>query len=141
MKSGSAQQFWRFCAAGGVGFLVDATTLYASAPFLGWYGARLLSFLTAATVTWWLNWRYTFAPAVSVGRVGLPVPIWRQYFRYLLSMLLGGCVNYAVYVATLLWVLIPGSALLGVALGSGAGLCVNFLSARHLVFQADAHRH
>lgn len=141
MKPGNGQLFWRFCAAGVIGFVVDATVLYASASFLGWYGARVLSFLTAATATWWLNRRYTFTIPVSDNAAGQPSPVLRQYLRYLLSMLLGGCVNYAVYVATLQWVQLPGSALLGVALGSGAGLCVNFLSARHLVFRAGAHKH
>ena len=141
MKSSNGQQFLRFCAAGGVGLVVDASVLYATAPFLGWYGARVLSFLAAATATWWLNRRYTFVIPVSLPQARQPTPVLRQYFHYLLSMLLGGCVNYGVYVATLQWVHVPGSALLGVALGSCAGLCFNFLTARYLVFRTDRHSH
>ena len=144
MTPGARRQFLFFCVAGvaGVaGLLVDMSVLYATAPLLGWYGARVLSFLTAATATWWLNRRYTFVTPVSLPHARKPTPVLRQYFHYLLSMLLGGCVNYAAYVATLQWVHLPGSALLGVALGSCAGLCFNFLTARYLVFRTDRHSH
>ena len=53
-------------------------------------------------------------------------------------MLLGGCVNYAVYAATLHWIHVPYAALLGVALGSCAGLGVNFATASRIVFRATS---
>jgi putative flippase GtrA len=52
-------------------------------------------------------------------------------------MLGGGVVNYAAYSATVL--LLPKSALLpliGVAVGSLAGMTVNFVSAKLWVFKA-----
>lgn len=140
MRSKGIQPFLRFCVVGAVGFVVDASVLYACAPFLGWYVARVISFLAAATATWFLNRRYTFTDLDS-GAQGHNSAIfasrtfvWRQYWQYLLSMLLGGCVNYGVYAATLHWVYAPHAALLGVALGSCAGLVVNFLAASRLVF-------
>lgn len=136
------QQFLRFGAVGAVGFVVDAGMLYASAPVLGWYGARVLSFLAAATATWFLNRRYTFvevaaAEGATSRATGAAAPklVGRQYSQYLLSMLLGGCVNYAVYAATLHWIHGPFAALLGVALGSCAGLGVNFAAASRIVFR------
>ena len=132
-------QFLRFCVMGVFGTLVDLLILYAGAPFFGWYGARVLSFFVAATSTWGLNRRYTFASDVnSAGRPDERSASagWREYLRYLLSMLLGGSVNYTVYAIVLSWVPLPGAPLLGVALGSGAGLFFNYLIARHFVFRA-----
>ena len=133
-------RFLRFCVVGVSGTLVDLVVLYASAPFFGWYGARLLSFFVAATSTWGLNRRYTFAADMkSAGRADerLASGGWREYLRYLLSMLLGGGVNYTVYAVVLLCVPVSGAPLLGVALGSGAGLGLNYLAARHFVFRAE----
>ncbi|MFT4194787.1 GtrA family protein [Ottowia sp.] len=133
-REGTPARFWRqfvmFGLAGGLGLVIDLAVLYLAAPLLGWYAGRLLSFWAAASATWWLNRRLTFAvpanaPGASAGA---------QYLRYLALMLVGGAVNYLVYVAVLGWVQAPWGAAAGVALGSLAGMVVNFLSARHLVF-------
>lgn len=118
-----------FCLAGAAGFLVDVGVLYAVAPLVGWWAGRVLSFLAAASATWQMNRRLAFADARAESRSG-----WRQYLRYLASMLGGAAVNYAVYAATLHAVSAGYAAALGVALGSVAGLAVNFLSARFLIF-------
>lgn len=112
---------------------VDVAVLYATAGLLGWYGARVLSFIAAASATWWCNRRFTFQAAAHSGQ-----PILPQYLRYMASMLFGAVLNYAAYVATLHWIDIPGKAALGVALGSCSGLVANYLSARHLVFKRRA---
>ncbi len=129
MKLG--REFLTFAAVGIVGLGVDVCVLYLAAPALGWYAARVLSFLAAASTTWAFNRRFTFAARSS------NASIWREYVSYLLTMLGGAVVNYAVYVATLHWVgaTIPWAPALGVALGSCAGLALNFMSARHLVFK------
>lgn len=125
-----ARQFLRFAAIGVLGFAVDVGVLYLAAPVLGWYGARVLSFVAAASATWALNRRLTFAADARGAAMG------REYLGYLLTMLGGALVNYTVYVLTLHWLAgpwwVPG---LGVALGSIAGLGVNFLAVRHLVFR------
>ena len=69
--------------------------LYLAAPLLGWYVARVLSFLAAATATWALNRRYTFGARQS------GVSLAREYLGYLLTMLGGAFVNYGVYVLVL----------------------------------------
>ena len=51
-------------------------------------------------------------------------------------MLGGAVVNYGAYVLVLHWVTGAWAPAAGVALGSCAGLVVNFLSARYLVFRA-----
>jgi len=128
MKAG--REFLAFAAVGVAGLVVDVGVLYLAAPVLGWYVARVLSFLAAATATWALNRRYTFSARQSGVSIG------REYLAYLLTMLGGAVVNYGVYVLVLhafsgAWV--PA---LGVALGSLAGMALNFLSARHLIFKS-----
>jgi putative flippase GtrA len=124
-----ARQFLSFAVVGAIGFVVDLGVLYLVAPALGWYGGRVLSFLAAATVTWALNRRFTFAGRYSGASIR------REYLRYLLTMLGGALVNYGAYVLTLHWLGGPLAPALGVALGSCAGLAVNFLTARFLVFK------
>ena len=125
----AARSFGWFLVAGLLGLLVDVAVLYLAAPWLGWYAARVLSFLAAATVTWQVNRRYTFADAAP------HASLLREYLAYLSAMLGGAAVNYAVYVLTLHWLSGPWAAAIGVALGSAAGLVVNFVSARYLVFK------
>jgi len=122
-------RFALFALIGTLGFVVDVAVLYATAPLLGWYAGRVVSFLAAATATWQLNRRWTFADAAPASRQGL-----RPYLRYLGSMLAGATLNYAVYAATLYLAPFAHAAALGVALGSIAGLALNFLAARFLVF-------
>lgn len=125
------RQFLVFCAIGTLGFLVDVAVLYAIAPLVGWMAGRVGSFLAAATATWWFNRRFTFVEGAA--RAGAPAAT--QYLRYLVSMLGGAAVNYAAYAATLMLVAHPHAPALGVAIGSIAGLGINFLSARFLVFR------
>lgn len=125
-------EFLRFCVVGVIGFGVDVATLYATAAYFGWYGARILSFIAAATATWWCNRRFTFQATPKA------TPLLRQYLRYLASMVLGAVLNYAVYAAVLHWMSMPFKAAFGVALGSCSGLAVNYLLARHLVFKRHA---
>ena len=124
------RRFLRFCIVGAMGFGVDLTVLYARAWALGWYQARVVSFIAAASFTWWLNRRFTFAADTGQG-----ASTGRQYLAYMASMLGGGALNYAAYAATLQWFDVPGKAAWGVAFGSCAGLMSNYLSARHLVFK------
>lgn len=129
MKLG--REFLSFAVVGVIGLVVDVVVLYLLAPMLGWYVARVISFLAAATTTWAFNRRFTFAARVSVGG-----SIWREYFSYLATMVAGAVLNYGAYVLTLHWVEGHWAAALGVAVGSVAGMGANFLSARYLVFRA-----
>jgi putative flippase GtrA len=122
-------RFVLFALIGTLGFVVDVTVLYAAASWLGWYAGRVVSFLVAASVTWHLNRRWTFADAAPASRAGL-----HPYLRYVASMLAGAMLNYAVYAFTLQAAPFEHAAALGVALGSIAGLGLNFLAARFLVF-------
>ena len=126
-------QFFRFGVVGTIGFLVDAGVLLLvlETTDLGYYWGRVLSFLSAATVTWALNRRFTFTDASKDRRV-------RQWFRFLLVNSGGGLINYATYAALVASTLFFREwPVLAVAIGSLAGLLVNFALSRWLVFRPE----
>jgi putative flippase GtrA len=125
-----ANSFVRFALVGGVGFVIDAFVLYVVIGSLGLgpYVARVISYIVAATSTWWLNREFTF-------RIADRRAPHRQWARYLAVNGLGGFVNYLVYAACL--PLMGGltlAPLIAVAIGSCAGLIFNFTLSKRLVF-------
>lgn len=131
LKKILASRFLRFGMVGIAGLLVDLAVLHLLALWLGWHAARVVSFLAAATSTWWLNRSFTFR-STQASLTG--AAIGREYITYISSMLGGAAINYAVYALTLHWMPGPVAPALGVALGSCAGLFSNFTAARKLVF-------
>jgi HAD superfamily hydrolase (TIGR01484 family) len=127
-------QFLRFAVAGVVGLGVDLIVLHVLAPWLGWHGARVVSFLAAASATWWLNRRFTFARRARAHATARSIG--REYARYIVSMLGGAAINYAIYALTLHVVDGVFAPSLGVALGSLGGMFANFAAARFFVFGA-----
>jgi putative flippase GtrA len=125
----SRQLIW-FCVVGSIGFVVDAVTVVATHDWLVVYGARVLSFVVAVTVTWLLNRQFTFK-----GREA-GVGILREYARYFGLMIAGGIVNYATY-SLLAWQLdqSPLRLVMYVGAGSVAGLLVNYLGASKLLYR------
>lgn len=124
-------QFLRFCVVGTIGFFVDAGVLQALVFGAGLnpYAARVASFLAAASVTWWLNRRYTFDVAHA--------PTRREWARYVSLMMLGALTNYGAYaIAISVWDLARAHLWIGVAIGSIAGLGVNYATSRAFVFAA-----
>jgi putative flippase GtrA len=127
-------RFLRFAIVGTLGFAVDAGVLALAlhSGLAGFHAGRCLSFLAAASFTWALNRRFTFADrAASRGSRGT------QWARYVAAMSAGAAVNYAVYALVLAWA--GYTALIApfaVAAGSIAGLGVNFSAARWFVFAA-----
>jgi putative flippase GtrA len=127
-----APQFLRFALVGAIGFVIDVGMLYLALALLGVgpYMGRVISYLSAATSTWYLNRRITFRsrPSKAIGR---------EWLKFVVFNGVGGLLNYATYVACLHY--FPGSTAspaIGVALGSAAGLSVNFTLSRHVVFRA-----
>ena len=97
---------------------------------MGPYWGRCVSFLAAVSVTWLLNRKFTFASRA------LPGP---EFVRFVTANAVGVAINFATY--TLVIVLFGASGffpVIGVALGSLAGLAVNFTLSRTLVFSPDA---
>lgn len=121
-----------FGVVGVVGFAVDAgvLTLLLQLTRVGFYLGRIVSFLSAASVTWILNKHITFRG--SEARHNLI----SQWGRFLGTQTVGGTVNFAVY-SLLLWRFPVARAFPIIAVGAGSlsGLLVNFVLARALIFR------
>lgn len=125
------RQFMQFGVVGTVGFLIDNAFVY-TAHFLFGLGlilAGILSFFVAATGNWFLNRVWTFRGA-STGRLH------HEWLRYLGTNAIGFVLNRGVYIAlittTAICVVHP---VLALAAGSVAGLGVNFVMSRRVVFR------
>ena len=124
-------QFLRFGLVGVAGYAVDATVLTTLVELLAIdpYSARVLSFLCAATTTWGLNRRFTFARN-PVRRPG------GEWLGFLAVSLGGAAINYGTYVLVLLfWPLALNYPAIGAACGALAGFLFNFPASKHLVFR------
>ncbi len=131
-------QFLRFCLVGVVGFIIDASILQTlvvgthANPYL----ARLLSFFIAAISTWVINRRFTFDVSYKATH--------REWLSYVAFMMIGFIVNYSAFAFSIKFLpLTDTRPWLGVAIGSIAGLGVNFLTSRLLftrsVVKSDRH--
>ena len=123
--------FFRFGIVGALGFFVDAGVLYGLLCLgLDYFSGRVVSFLVAVTFTWQLNRRFTFIQSSQLN-------VWREAWRYLLSSSLGGLVNIIIYsFVVIISNPLPIIPLVGIAFGSAAGACVNYLAAKNFVFQS-----
>jgi putative flippase GtrA len=124
-------QFGKFGMVGIVGFIVDVAVLYLllATTGLGRYGARALSFLSAATTTWTLNRNFTF-------RGQHDGTLWRQWAKFVAANSFGGLLNYGTYAALIAYdPLVAAHPVLGVAAGSVVGMFFNFAAAKKLVFR------
>ena len=127
-------QFLRFAMVGTVGYVIDAgiVTALIKAGGLDPYSARVLSFLAAATSTWWLNRNFTFTATGGGPRA-------RQWLRFVMVNAMGAAINYGAYaVALQLWPLTVAYPAIAVGVGSLAGLAFNFPASKYLVFRQAA---
>jgi len=75
-----------------------------------------------------MNRRYTFEVEQSAAHA--------EWMRYVAFMVLGALVNYGAFAISIaIWELARAQPWLGVAVGSVAGLGINFLTSRRLVFR------
>ena len=125
------QEVMLFAVGGLIGFVIDAgvVQLLVSFAHANPYIGRVISFLLAATATWWWNRSRTFAARKS----GRSLPL--EWLHWMALMSGGALVNYGVFVVCLQafpsWHQWPA---LAVAVGSVFAAAVNFLSARMLLF-------
>jgi putative flippase GtrA len=128
------RQLLLFAISGAFGFVVDAGIVQFLVRELGTnpYGARVVSFLAAATTTWGFNRRYTFAGHGGDSRH-------RELVRYLIAMACGFALNYGAYAACVLfWPIVREWPAIGVAAGSVAGAALNFLTSKYWIFRKPA---
>jgi len=125
----------RFACAGSVGFAADYLTvlLCVQVFMLSLYTARLFSFMAAVFTTYVINKRFTFVTRI---REGSRSP---GLLPYAGTMLLGLCANYGMYVTALHMispiVQLELRLLSAVGIGSLAGMGVNFLLCRTVLFK------
>lgn len=125
-------RFGQFAVVGTAGFLIDSGVLWIAMhrAGLGFYLGRLVSFLTSATITWYLNRSFTYRDRLAGGRRS------DQWLRYIGVSVVGALVNYGVYcVFVVAFEVAARYPILGVAAGSIAGMLVNFSAYSWLVFR------
>ena len=119
----------RFGTVGGVGFLLDSATVYASRAALGLYGAGVLAYFVAATGNWLLNRVWTFRGRGSG-------PAHRQWAAFLAANLVGFVLNRGTYaILVTISALCARQPVYAIAAGAIAGLFTNFSLSRRLVFK------
>ncbi|HYD19679.1 MAG TPA: GtrA family protein [Patescibacteria group bacterium] len=126
--------FLRYLLVGGIGFLVDAGLLELFHYFgLSIYAARGLSMTLAIGITYWLHKNFTFTDSAA------PAKTAAQAAAFVGCQLLAAAVNYGLFCVAL--ALLPPmflTRLLALCCGVGAGLVVNFVLLRFLVFPTGA---
>ena len=127
-------EFTHFAVIGTAAFVVDTVVLYVGLWFgLGIYWGRAVSYLVAATFTWYGNRRITFTTTRAQGTTAIAA----EWIRFLMANLVGGIVNYSIYAGLVgLVPLVRAYPVLGVAAGAIAGMSVNFTLSKLLVFRA-----
>jgi putative flippase GtrA len=128
--------FMRFCVVGGVGFVVDGGVLHGLVWFahMDHFTARLCSFLVAVFATWTLNRLWTFKAQAGRNHA-------KEAGLYFLVQGTGGAINIAAYSLAIMlvpslgrWLVIP------LAIGTAAGLMINFLGSKHIAFRHVAEK-
>lgn len=125
------REFAFFGFAGVLGYGADVSVTMLLSASMGPYFARIPAFVVAATVTWLFNRTFTFS-ATDKRHDSLAA----EFLHYLGLMVLGLVVNYAVYVLS---VMILGDSscmlLVCVALGSLAGMLVNYFNSKRYLYR------
>ncbi len=130
----ASREFRAFCVVGTIGFIIDAgmVQLLVSRFGVNVLLARLPSYLTAVTVTWLLNRRFTF-------RVTARPASRAEWFKYVTVNSVGNGLNIGVYTLAVLTVdFLATFPFLAVAMGSAVGLAFNFTLSKTLVFKGHA---
>jgi putative flippase GtrA len=121
---------FRFGLVGVAGYIVDVTVLTLIVRLgVDPFTARVPSFIAAASATWYLNRRYTFRDTRANG-------VKRQWGLFVLLMVPGAALNYATYALLVAsWDIARTWLALPVAAGALAGMTLNFLVSKRVVFR------
>ncbi|MGD9946904.1 MAG: GtrA family protein [Desulfobulbus sp.] len=122
------RQAYRFFLVGTAAFVVNGALVELLVGAIGPVKAQLLAFPLAATVAWWLNRKYTFGASGH--------KLHREWLHYILANSIGWLINNGVYLVLIYrFALAARHPSLAVAAGSIAGMFVNFILSRQLVFR------
>lgn len=134
MDRTSRTRILKFLGIGIVSFSIDVIVFQATLSLAGLspYAARVVSFVVATSGAWWLNRTFTFHDADN-GRPDL------QWARFFAANLVGGAINYAVFVVTIAaFPIAAAHPVLALAAGSLSGVFFNFTAYRRYVFRTCA---
>lgn len=132
MNKTTLREIFSFAIVGFIGFGVDSGLLYLLKPALGHYGGRAISFFLAVVTTWLLNRLFTFKFKKT------NKSLLAEFLQYLMMMLAGGSANYGVYAGLVtISPFVYGYPIIGVAIGSIAGMAINYLQLRLLMFKSS----
>ncbi|OCO84098.1 hypothetical protein AN694_0226220 [Serratia marcescens] len=105
--------------------LSSLSVIYYSAQLF-----RLLSFMFAVVTTWVLNRNFTFDATRYKNK-----SLWLEFIHYLSLMSIGGIINIVTYSSSVMAsVYIGERPIIGVAIGSVAGMSFNFLSSKIFIY-------
>jgi putative flippase GtrA len=123
---------FRFGLVGVAGYLVDVAVVTLIVRLgIDPFTARVPSFIAAASVTWYLNRRFTFRRAPRGGGA-----VRRQWLLFVVLMLPGAALNYGTYAILVAhWPLARAHLALPVAAGALAGMTINFIVSKMIVFR------
>jgi putative flippase GtrA len=128
-RIGLLVEFVKFGLVGCCGFVVDTAVVYGLRGPLGLYGAGLVSYVIAATVTWLLNRAWTFRGRGSG-------PAHEQWGKFLGANTLGFVLNRGAYALLVTFVpLCAAQPVFATFAGAVTGMFVNFNMSRTLVFR------
>lgn len=125
-----SREVLRFAWVGAIGFLVDATVLTQLIKGYGWdlYSARLISFGSAVSVTWYLNRRWTFIGHATANRK-------TEYTRYFAVQTIGALLNFGIYAACVaVNQTLADYPVVPLAVGATVAMVFNFLASKRFVF-------
>ena len=124
------KKIFSFGAVGVVGFFIDSCIFFIANHFLPYWLSRLISFIFAVLTTWILNRNITFK--IKNDKVNL----FREFMKYLSSMIIGGTINYLSFIILLKNIdLFRSNPLYGIALGSILGMLANYFFASFWVYK------
>jgi putative flippase GtrA len=124
------QRLYRFVIVGTIGFLVDASVLVMLVKFsdINVHFARLVSFLTAVTVTWIANRLFTFADKKSRYLAG-------EWLRYVSVNTVGGLINLLVFSSLIVaYPAFERAPLIPLAVASLVAMFFNYAAAGRIAF-------
>lgn len=125
-------QIVRFGVVGVIGFFIDSAVLYISLYYfeLGYYFGRLISYLCAATVAWYLHRIFTFKDA-QAGKKH------RQLVSFQITNSLGGGANYIIYALLVMnQEIFRKWPVLAVGIGAVIGMFINYYLSKKVVFKS-----
>ena len=129
------KQFILFSIIGTLGLFVDLAVLYFTSQVCDFVFARLISFICAVLTTWALNRKLTFKPnVISQSTINIYFYL-NEFAKYFMANLFGGIVNLSTYYVYLTFNKGPADIYIATVSGGVAGLILNFILSKKLVFK------